>query len=320
MINATEVVSSCLHLSAFAGEVIRQVVHSGADLGTINKSDVGIAHFDPQTVADRRAQQRIVESLRQFYGESLQIVGEEGHLEPPVPEDVITPITNLLESARNMFIDPKDFIVWIDPLDGTRKFTEKQYDQVSVLIGVSYKGRPLAGVMHLPFVGSHGTTYYGGPLFKNVFVSVLHCGSKNAQEWEFQPIPVPSPSSSVCWGISESACLYINTLMEDGEKDGTYSRLEKGATGILILDVVLGNCQVYARWIPRTKKWDTCVGEAFLLAMGGIVTNIFGEPYEYAFAEELHENKIGVLASVDRKVVEQLSTAARELRDRINNA
>ncbi|KDO19779.1 hypothetical protein SPRG_14973, partial [Saprolegnia parasitica CBS 223.65] len=144
--DAFELLSACLHLSAFAGAVIRDVVRSGQDLDMVNKADGAIVHFDPQTVADRRAQQRIVESLRGHFGQTLQIVGEEGVLEPPVPEDVTTPHTTLVAGAYAA-LAAADLIVWIDPLDGTRKFTERA-------------GRPLVGVMHLPFVGSHGTTYY----------------------------------------------------------------------------------------------------------------------------------------------------------------
>jgi 3'(2'), 5'-bisphosphate nucleotidase len=52
-------------------------------------------------------------------------------------------------------------VLWIDPLDGTKKFAAKQFDEVSVLIGISYDKRPIAGVMHLPFHGEHGTTFWG---------------------------------------------------------------------------------------------------------------------------------------------------------------
>ncbi|OQR91474.1 3'(2'),5'-bisphosphate nucleotidase [Achlya hypogyna] len=309
--DAIEVVSACLHLSAFAGAVIRDVVASGQDLDTINKADVGIAHFDPQTVADRRSQQRIVASLRRHYGESLQIVGEEGHLEPPAAVDITTPNTALLRHHTSQQLSATDLIVWIDPLDGTRKFTEKAYDQVSVLIGLSYQGRPIAGVMHLPFVGTFGTTYYGGPLLDGVFMSTLP--SAEPAQWQFAPVPVPpTPSAPQRWGISETRCAYIESLL--GEDDGRYGRWEKGATGILMLDVVRGHCDAYARWIPRTKKWDICVGEAFIVALGGAVTDIFGESYEYGYDETQHGNATGVFATLDRELLATVASAARALR------
>ncbi|EQC27656.1 hypothetical protein SDRG_14564 [Saprolegnia diclina VS20] len=311
--DAYELLSACLHLSAFAGAVIRDVVRSGQDLDMVNKADGAIVHFDPQTVADRRAQQRIVESLRAHFGSTLQIVGEEGVLEPPMPEDVMTPDTTLVAGSYAA-LAAADLIVWIDPLDGTRKFTEQAYDQVSVLIGLSHKGRPLVGVMHLPFVGSLGTTYYGGPLVHDVLVCPLL--SLDATQWQFASVPRPSmPPHVQRWGISETRCAYIDALLAPGEASGTHGRWEKGATGILILDVVLGRCVAYARWIPRTKKWDICVGEAFLTAWGGHVTNIFGTPYDYVFDDAMHGNAHGVLATLDAAFFKETTSAAIALRN-----
>jgi 3'(2'), 5'-bisphosphate nucleotidase len=70
------------------------------------------------------------------------------HINYSVPEALET-----LENDR--------LVLWIDPLDGTKKFAAKQFDEVSVLIGISYDKRPIAGVMHLPFHGEHGTTFWG---------------------------------------------------------------------------------------------------------------------------------------------------------------
>ncbi len=45
----------------------------------------------------------------------------------------------------------KDIIVWVDPLDGTKAFVAEQYHHVNVLIGISFQGRAIAGVMFQPF-------------------------------------------------------------------------------------------------------------------------------------------------------------------------
>ena len=44
-------------------------------------------------------------------------------------------------------------LVWVDPLDGTKEYT-LGYDvahEVTVLIGVAWNGRPIAGVVNQPF-------------------------------------------------------------------------------------------------------------------------------------------------------------------------
>ena len=51
-----------------------------------------------------------------------------------------------------------DVVVWVDPLDGTREFVEgpEHWSGVTVLVGVSVGGIPVAGVIHQPFVGADG--------------------------------------------------------------------------------------------------------------------------------------------------------------------
>ncbi len=44
-----------------------------------------------------------------------------------------------------------DLVVWIDPLDGTKHFTQGELDAVTVLLGITVKGVPTAGVIGCPF-------------------------------------------------------------------------------------------------------------------------------------------------------------------------
>ena len=43
--------------------------------------------------------------------------------------------------------------VWIDPLDGTREYTQGAdvSKECTVLIGISWNGKPIAGVINQPF-------------------------------------------------------------------------------------------------------------------------------------------------------------------------
>ena len=41
--------------------------------------------------------------------------------------------------------------MWIDPIDGTRAFTEGDVEHVTNMIGISVSGRPLVGIIHKPF-------------------------------------------------------------------------------------------------------------------------------------------------------------------------
>ena len=41
--------------------------------------------------------------------------------------------------------------VWIDPIDGTKAFSEGDLEHVTNMIGITVAGRPLVGIIHKPF-------------------------------------------------------------------------------------------------------------------------------------------------------------------------
>ena len=47
--------------------------------------------------------------------------------------------------------DPKEAIVWIDPLDGTNDFVKGNLPAVTVLIGLCINGVSRIGIVHNPF-------------------------------------------------------------------------------------------------------------------------------------------------------------------------
>lgn len=42
-------------------------------------------------------------------------------------------------------------VVWVDPLDGTAEFTQGLLDHVTVLIGLAWQGKAIAGVVYQPY-------------------------------------------------------------------------------------------------------------------------------------------------------------------------
>eukprot|EP00349_Pseudokeronopsis_sp_Brazil_P000450 CAMPEP_0202962806 /NCGR_PEP_ID=MMETSP1396-20130829/6856_1 /ASSEMBLY_ACC=CAM_ASM_000872 /TAXON_ID= /ORGANISM="Pseudokeronopsis sp., Strain Brazil" /LENGTH=121 /DNA_ID=CAMNT_0049683583 /DNA_START=199 /DNA_END=564 /DNA_ORIENTATION=+ len=59
-----------------------------------------------------------------------------------------------------------DMVIWIDPLDGTKGFTEGHTHHITSLIGVAINKRPRIGIIHKPFYNKQygqGRTYFGTP-------------------------------------------------------------------------------------------------------------------------------------------------------------
>jgi 3'(2'), 5'-bisphosphate nucleotidase len=75
----------------------------------------------------------------------VRIVGEEGDLGAVDPEDEavmkelasirpdLSCLHNKWKDAADLLLPAKDLCVWIDPLDGTREFTEGRFNYVSTL-------------------------------------------------------------------------------------------------------------------------------------------------------------------------------------------
>ena len=116
------------------------------------------------TQADIDAQKRIITGLRSTWGDDLLIIGEEeddgDEDDAVVPNDDdkkknrlaldLLDHTTIVDDAEDQ-VDMEDLVLFVDPLDGTREFVEGRLENVACLIGIAKRGRPIAGVIGLPF-------------------------------------------------------------------------------------------------------------------------------------------------------------------------
>ncbi|KAM4041104.1 3'(2'),5'-bisphosphate nucleotidase 1 isoform 2-T2 [Anomaloglossus baeobatrachus] len=70
-----------------------------------------------------------------------------------------------------------------------------------------------------------------------------------------------------------------------------------GGAGNKIIQLIEGQASAYVFASPGCKKWDTCAPEAILHAVGGKLTDISGNAYEY-HKDVQHMNSAGVLATL----------------------
>jgi 3'(2'), 5'-bisphosphate nucleotidase len=62
--------------------------------------------------------------------------------------------------------------------------------------------------------------------------------------------------------------------------------------------VLEGEADGYIFASAGCKRWDTCAGEAILEAIGGKLTDVFGNQVTYEFEADTYLNKYGVVASL----------------------
>ena len=148
--------------------------------------DKGISRFDPVTAADRAAE----EAMRRLISESYPdhgVVGEE------------------FGSER----EDAEFVWVIDPIDGTRAFITG-LPVWGTLIGLTYRQRPVLGMMAQPFTGERfagdgQTAWYRGP--------------GRAHPLATRP----------CAALADATLLTTTPAMFDGPDRNAYDRVEAAA-------------------------------------------------------------------------------------------
>jgi 3'(2'), 5'-bisphosphate nucleotidase len=218
---------------------------------------------DPVTAADREANALICARLAESFG-PIPVVAEESD-----------------ESAFAGWVGaPRVFFV--DPLDGTLEFVARNGDFV-VMIGLVENARPVAGVVVAPATGK------------------AWAGADTVGAFEVEPDGTRKPIR-----VSDTADLSIasavisrshqsDRLMRLISDLGIEKVVARGSAGLKAAEVAMGTADVYFQPGKAGKRWDTCAPEAILSAAGGLATDSFGRPIDYA-GPELQNHK-GFLAT-----------------------
>ncbi|XP_075893952.1 3'(2'),5'-bisphosphate nucleotidase 1 isoform X1 [Nelusetta ayraudi] len=305
-------VASAYTVAEKAGAIVRKVLHTG-ELGIVEKTGAN----DLQTLADRLAQQSICASLSRRFPK-VTIIGEEDLPAEEIGEDLIEnsqseEILQMSCPAEYSEVKEEELVVWVDPLDGTKEYTEaskllchvteaqiphrgldvprppsttlRLLDNVTVLIGIAYQGKAIAGVINQPFYNYQSGA--GAQLGRTMW------GVTTLGAFGFQLQEVAGDRRIVTTTRSHSNKVVIDCVdaMEPHEV------VRVGGAGNKIIQLVEGRASAYVFASPGCKKWDTCAPEAILTAVGGTLTDMHGKPYSY-HASVKHMNSAGVLATL----------------------
>ncbi|XP_012736118.2 3'(2'),5'-bisphosphate nucleotidase 1 isoform X2 [Fundulus heteroclitus] len=277
-------VASAYSVAEKAGAIVRKVLHSG-ELGIVEKTGAN----DLQTLADRLAQKSICASLSRRFPK-ITIIGEEDLPFEEVQEDMIEKgqAEEILQKScpeEYRAIKEEELVVWVDPLDGTKEYTEGLLDNVTVLIGIAYGGRAIAGVINQPF--------YNYQLGAEAALGRTMWGMVGLGAFGFQLQEVPADRRVVTTTRSHSN----KTVTDCVNAMEPHEVIRVGGAGNKIIQLIEGKASAYVFASPGCKKWDTCAPEAILHAVGGKLTDMFGNPYGYN-ADVKHMNSAGVLATL----------------------
>jgi 3'(2'), 5'-bisphosphate nucleotidase len=169
------------------------------------------------------------------------------------------------ETAGGKIIAPTPEFWLIDPLDGTREFTNGG-DDFAVNIGLVRNGNPVLGVVGVPAAGE-------------IFSGIVGVGAWRRKDGQTTPIAarVPPPE-----GLTVVASRH----------HGDHARLDAFLAGRVVARIVNfgsslkfcrlaeGKADLYPRF-GRTMEWDTCAPHAVLAAAGGSVQTLDGRNLRY---------------------------------------
>ncbi|MEQ2229550.1 3'(2'),5'-bisphosphate nucleotidase 1 [Ilyodon furcidens] len=277
-------VASAYSVAEKAGAIVRKVLHSG-DLGIVEKTGAN----DLQTLADRLAQKSICASLSRRFPK-ITIIGEEDLPTEEVQENLIEngQAEDILQRScpeQYRALKEEELVVWVDPLDGTKEYTEGLLDNVTVLIGIAYGGRAIAGVINQPF--------YNYQLGAEADLGRTMWGMLGLGAFGFQLQEVPADKRIVTTTRSHSN----KTVTDCVNAMEPHEVIRVGGAGNKIIQLIEGKASAYVFASPGCKKWDTCAPEAILHAVGGKLTDMCGNAYRYN-ADVKHMNSAGVLATL----------------------
>jgi len=244
-----------MHYSSLLPDVIKIADEASEKVLHIYQSDFKV-HFKedetPITAADLAANEIITQGLRRITRD-IPIISEEGS-ETPWEER---------KHWRRFWL--------VDPIDGTKDFTQRT-GEFTINIAMIEDGEPVMGVVI-------------APALKEAYWGVKGEGAyKRDRTGKARHIRVAEPRDSLRVVASK------NHLNEDTRafiaKLGPHETVQAGSS-LKFCRIAEGHADIYPRLGP-TSEWDTAAAHAVLLAAGGKVQTLQGEPLKYGKEDVLN--------------------------------
>jgi len=235
-----------LHWLTAVEGIARQAAQVILEVYATNFAVQGKADASPVTEADERAERLITPALQRL-APDVPVVAEEAVSHGEVPA-----------------IGARFWLV--DPLDGTREFVSRN-GEFTVNIALIEDGVPVLGVVLQPV----GDVLYAGLLGQGAW-----CQRGAAPRESIQCRPEPLSGVVVAGSRSHGDEAAMQAWLNGRPVAG---RIVAGSSLKFGL-VATGQADLYPR-LGRTMEWDTAAGHAVLLAAGGAVNDLHGQPLRY---------------------------------------
>eukprot|EP00163_Fabomonas_tropica_P029178 TRINITY_DN6175_c0_g3_i1.p2 TRINITY_DN6175_c0_g3~~TRINITY_DN6175_c0_g3_i1.p2 ORF type:complete len:256 (-),score=25.45 TRINITY_DN6175_c0_g3_i1:329-1096(-) len=246
-----------MHYSSILPDVIKVADEASEKVLHIYQSDFKVDYKEdqsPVTAADIASHDIILKGLRNI-SRDIPILSEEG-------ADITW------EERRHW----RRFWL-VDPIDGTKDFTQRN-GEFTVNIAMIEDGVPVMGVVI-------------APALKEAFWGVVGEGAhKRDRTGRVYRIRVAEPKSTKRVVASKN---HLNDETRQFiERLGEHELLQAGSS-LKFCRIAEGHADIYPR-IGPTSEWDTAAAQAVLVAAGGTVETLDGQPLKYGKEDVLNPN------------------------------
>lgn len=268
---------TAIELAREASDVILKIFDEGFEVET---KYVNEYYSEPVTIADKTASKIIVKGLTLAFPEDAVLSEEE-------PDD-----TKRRLSAQRVWI--------IDPLDGTKGFTEKKGD-FAVQIALTENGDPVLGVVLQP-IGN------------NLYYAIKNQGAfLKEKDKEPRILEVSDQTEFAEMTLAVSRSHRSSRMTQLYEHFGFRDEYRHGSVGLKVGFLTQRIADIYVHLSPYTKLWDTAAPQIILEEAGGKLTDIFGDKIRYNTADVRNHNGLFSSNGVSHeKAVEHLKPLLTE--------
>ena len=235
---------------------------------------------DPVTAADRQSNRLIVQRLNTAFPDVL-VVAEES------------------EPVSFKGFHDAERVFFVDPLDGTREFLERN-GEFAVMIGLVEGRRAVAAVIHAP---ASGVTWTGA--------EGLGAWRIDPRGGRWTPIRVSATDDLTRARIVVTRSHRSTRLERALTALGACEVRHMGSAGLKGAQVAEGLAELYLDTSASTKRWDACAVDALITAAGGRVSDLTGAQIDYRGSTLANER--GLVVSNGRTHEAVLAKLARQL-------
>ena len=239
---------------------------------------------DPMT-EDYRPFREVAEAAAQKAGEILKAAYGRVEVREKGPADLVTeadrdsqraiaaflarecPDHTLLAEEDDVLPDPANPWRWVvDPLDGTMNFAHG-LPPWCVSIGLTHRGRPVAGAVHVPLTGETFSASLGGGA--SVDGRPLRVSAVESLRGALVSTGLPTDFAA----DADRQTAYMRRL-----STGTHSLRRSGSSAWNMAQVAKGALDLF--YATSIHPWDVAAGVLLVLEAGGRISNLKGEPYD----------------------------------------